>query len=154
MLDWDKLFRRYVWDDDKTPYFTAVPRLTRRQADYEIRFFAIFLGILFSVVALAASTDAGPAGRSAGIALYALSVVCASVVLAFTKHYWSALYCGAAPIASLAYFLLYQPNEKLGAIDYVVISAILALWARYSLRVAAIGRRYPSMPGPAGGDGP
>lgn len=31
-MDWEKHFKKYVWDDDKTPYFTPVLKLNRRQA--------------------------------------------------------------------------------------------------------------------------
>jgi hypothetical protein len=31
-LDWEKLFKRYVWHDEKTPYLTRVAKLTRVRA--------------------------------------------------------------------------------------------------------------------------
>ncbi len=35
-LDWEKLFKRYVWDDERTPYLTRVRNLSRVQAHYEL----------------------------------------------------------------------------------------------------------------------
>jgi hypothetical protein len=35
-LNWEKLFKRYIWDDDRTPYLVPASRMTRKQADYEI----------------------------------------------------------------------------------------------------------------------
>ena len=145
MLDWEKLFKRYVWDDQKTPYFTSAGDLTRSQADNEIHVYSIFLGILFAVVAVASTIDASPYGRSVGVAFYGFSVVCAAVVLAFAKHHMAALYCAATPVAALAFLLLEGFSPKLGAVDHVVILAVLLILLRYSFRVVAIVRRYPDM---------
>ena len=144
-MDWDKFFKKYLWDEEKTPYLTAVERLTRRQADYEVHFYAILLGVLFAVVAVAASTSRLPQGPSPGVAWYAFSVVCAAVIFAFSKHYWAALYCAATPIAALAYVYLYGFHPKLGQFDHVVIVVVVLLWLRYSWRVVAIGRHYPDL---------
>ena len=146
MLDWEKLFKRYVWDDEKTPYFTSAGDLTRSQADNEIHIYSIFLGILFAIVAVASTIDASPYGRSTGIAFYGFSVVCAAVILAFSKHHMAALYCAATPVAALAFLFLEGFSPKLVAIDHVVILAVLLLLLRYSFRVVTIVRCYPDMP--------
>ena len=71
MLDWENLFKRYVWDDRTTPYLIPVKRLKRQQADYEILAYSVVIGILFGVVSITALTDVGPQGRSPNISLYA-----------------------------------------------------------------------------------
>ena len=80
MLDWENLFKRYVWDHRTTPYLIPVNRLKRQQADYEILAYSDFIGILFGVVSITALTDVGPQGRSPNMSLYALSVTFASVI--------------------------------------------------------------------------
>ena len=145
MLDWEKLFKKYVWDDEKTPYFICVGKLTRSQADNELHIYSLFLGILFAVVAFASIVGATPYGPSIGVALYGVSVVCAAVVLAFAKPYPAALYCAAAPAAALAFIFVQGFSPKLVALDHIVIIAILLLLLRYSVRVGAIVRRYPEM---------
>jgi len=48
--DWEKLVKRYVWNDERTPYFTRVANLSRRQAHYELFGYALFAGILSGVL--------------------------------------------------------------------------------------------------------
>ena len=42
-LDWEKLFKRYVADDVKTPYFVAVDRLTQKQARSELFVYTLLM---------------------------------------------------------------------------------------------------------------
>ena len=62
VVSWEKLIKRYIWDDDRTPYLVPASRMTRKQADHEIFAYTIFLGILLAIVCLAALPI--PAGRS------------------------------------------------------------------------------------------
>ena len=48
--EWEKLVKRYVWNDERTPYFTRVAKLSRRQAHYELFGYAIFTGVVFAVL--------------------------------------------------------------------------------------------------------
>jgi hypothetical protein len=145
-MDWEKHFKKYVWDDDKTPYFTPVTKLNRRQASNEIYIYALFLGTLFCVVAVLANTGALPHGRSFGVALYSFSIVCAAIVLGFTKHSLAAWYCGLAPVATLVYFYLFGFRPNWGTVDHVVVLLFVLLWLRYSWRVIVIGRSFEGMP--------
>jgi hypothetical protein len=36
MMNLEKYFKKYLWDDERTPYLVPVARMTRRQADYEL----------------------------------------------------------------------------------------------------------------------
>ncbi len=147
-MDWEKHFKKYVWDDDKTPYFTPVAKLNRSQAGNEITIYAVFIGTLFCVIALLANTGALPHGRSFAVALYAFTMVCAAIVLGFTKHYFVAWYCGLAPVAALIYFYVFGFHPNWGTVDHVVILVIIGLWLRYSWRVITIGKNYEDMPEP------
>lgn len=152
MLDWEGLFRRYVWNDEKTPFFTAVPDLTRRQADYEIHLHCVFLGVLFSVItiifAVGIDSDLGVRGRSLGAAFYGFSVICAAILLAFFKPVSIALYCAGAPMVAIASVFFKGLASNLAHIDHIVIFSILSLLLLHSFRVVAIVRRYPQMPQP------
>ena len=147
-MDWDKHFKKYVWDDDKTPYFTPVLKLDRRQASNEIYVYAVFIGTLFCIIALLANTGALHHGRNFGVSLYAFSVVCAAIVFGFTKHPAPAWYCGLAPVATLAYFYYFGFHPNSSAVDHVVVLVVIGLWLRYSWRVIAIGRHFEDMPEP------
>lgn len=147
-MDWEKHFKKYVWDDDKTPYFTPVAKLNRSQASNEITIYALFIGTLFCVVTVLANTGALPHGRSFAVALYAFTMVCAAIVFGFSKHYLAAWYCGLAPVAALVYFYLFGFHPNSGAIDHIVILVLVGLWLRYSWRVIAIGKHFENMPEP------
>lgn len=147
-MDWEKNFKKYVWDDDKTPYFTPVAKLDRSQAGNEITIYVLFIGTLFCVIAVLANTGALPHGRSFAVALYAFTMVCAAIVFGFTKHYFAAWYCGLAPVAALVYFYLFGFHPSSGPVDHVVILIIVGLWLRYSWRVITIGKHYEGMPEP------
>lgn len=147
-MDWEKHFKKYVWDDDKTPYFTHVTKLNRRQASNEIFVYTLFVGTIFCVVAVLSNTGGLPHGRSFMVALYAFTMVCAAIVLAFTKHSLAAWYCALAPIAALLYFYVFGFHPNLAAVDHVVILVLVAFWLRYSWRIVAIGKHFEDMPDP------
>jgi hypothetical protein len=145
-LDWEKMFKRYVFDDERTPYFTPAERLTRKQARYELFVFTVFLGVLFAVVSVASLSPDLPHRGAPGVSAYALSVVLAAVAFGVTRHPWAAAYCASAPLAALLYFLLYGFHPNLGAGDKVLLIVAVLVWLRYSWRVLAIVRTYPGMP--------
>lgn len=146
MLDWESLFKRYVWDTRTTPYFTPVARLTRNQADYEVLAWCLFVGILFAVVALGALTDKALFGRSPVLGLYAFTVVAGAVIFNYTKIVWSAVYVAAAPLACLAYVLIYGFSGERIRTDSIIVVGIVVLMLLYAPRLIGIARTYPSMP--------
>lgn len=142
-LDWEKLVKRYVWDDNRTPYFTRVARLTRVQARYELFAYALFMGVLFGVLAVVSLSEKLPHGGAAVVPGYAFTVLCAAVIVGMARHPWAAAYCAAAPLAALAYFAIYGFHPSLAPLDHVVLIAGVLGWFAYSLRVVAIARALP-----------
>jgi hypothetical protein len=145
-MNWENFVKRYVWDDDRTPYLVRVARITRRQADYEIYLYTVFLGVLFVAVILAALAGALPQGRSEAVALYGFSVVCAALLFGVTKHLWAALYCSAVPAAALLYVFTHGLPPHLGTIDHVVLLVFALIWLRYSMRIVSLAKAYPDLP--------
>lgn len=145
-LDWEKMFKRYVFDDVRTPYFTPAVRLTQTQARYELFVYTIFLGMLFAVLSVASLSPDLPHRGAAGVSAYALSVVLAAVAFGVARHPWAAAYCASAPLAALFYFLIYGFHPNLGTGDKVLLTVVVLVWLRYSWRVLAIVRSFPSMP--------
>ena len=138
-LDWEKLVRRYVWHDERTPYFTRVANLTRRQAHYELFAYALFMGVVAAVVAVTAPAN--------WVSLYAFSVCCAALLLGLTRHPWAAIWCACAPLAALAGFALegFHPRLESAEQALLVVAALAAL--AYSPRVVAVARAWPRLPG-------
>ena len=145
-LDWDKLFKRYVADDVKTPYFVRVERLTQQQARSELFVYTLFMSVLFAVIGVASISTELPHQGAIGVPLYALAVVCAAVTLGMTRHPWAAAFCATAPVAALMYFVLFGFHPNLGNGDKTLLIVIVLLWLRYSWRILSIVKAQPDMP--------
>jgi hypothetical protein len=139
-LDWEKLVRRYVWHDERTPYFTRVSRLSPLQARYELFAYAVFMAVLCGALALASLSPRAPHAGAAIVPLYAFSVLCAAVVLGATRHLAAALWCAAAPLGALAYFAAFGFHPGLEAADRAVLVVVVLAWLAYGARVVAIAR--------------
>lgn len=150
-LDWESLVKRYVYNDAKTPYFTAVRRLNRGQARSELFVYTLFLVVLMGVIGIAALSPALPHGGAVGVPAYAFAVVLAAVVLGLTKHVATAAFCATAPLAALLYFALYGFQPDLGTADRILLVVIVLLWLLYSWRTLRIARAYPDLPEAGGG---
>ena len=148
-MDWYAYIKRYVWDDNKTPYFVAVSKLKKSQADYELFSFTFFMGLLFAIVSIISLTENAVYGKSLTVALYAFSVSGAAVLFGLTKHVYAVYYLATAPLAALAvmaWVILGDLAPELAAIDKVVIIVISLALLRYSLRVLAITKAYRDLP--------
>ena len=139
-LDWEKLVRRYVWDDARTPYLTRAAKLSPVQARHELFAYVVFMAVLAGVLALAALSPRGPHGGAAIVPIYAFSVLCAAVVLGATRHVAAALWCAAAPLGALGYFALFGFHPNLEPADRIALVAVVLAWLAYGARVIAIAR--------------
>jgi hypothetical protein len=137
-LDWEKLVRRYVWHDERTPYFTRVANLTRRQANYELLAYAVFMGVLAGVIAVAAPSN--------WVSLYAFSVCCAALLLGMTRHPWAALWCACAPLAALAGFAVEGFHPRLESVEKALLVAAALAGLAYSPRIVAVARARARAP--------
>jgi hypothetical protein len=144
----DKYFKKYVWDEKRTPYLVPVARMSRGQAEYEMLFYAVLSGVLFAVITLAALSSQLPHGNAAGVSLYAFTQVCAALLLGMTRSAWAALYCAAAPLAALVYFILYGFHPNLGVADKTLLVVLMVLWVCYGARLFAVARAYPGLANP------
>jgi hypothetical protein len=141
-LDWEKLFKRYVWHDERTPYLTRVANLTRIQAQYEIFGYALFMGVLSAVLSIVMLSPGLPHGGVAIVPLYAFSVCCAALVLGFTRHPWAAVWCALAPLAALAYFATWGFQSRLEFGDKAVLVAVALIGLLYSARAVRVARAW------------
>lgn len=146
-MDWDSLFKKYIWNEQTTPYFTAVPELNQRQGKSEIISYSLVLGVLFAVISLF-SMGKGVEQYGSGVGFYGFTVVCAAVIFGFLKNYYAALYLSATPLLSLAYLFFYGFGAERENVDTLIVTVVLLLMLRYSLRIVAIAKAYPSFPVP------
>ena len=140
-MEWEKLFKRYVWNDQTTPYLTSVKKLTQRQANSEVFIYSLFIGIFFIVACIAAIRN-GANTASAGIALYSFSTVCAAVIFCYLKSYYASLYLSAAPLTIIAYIFISNHVISSHSFDTLIVVVILLLVLRYSFRIIAISQYY------------
>lgn len=141
----DRFFRKYVWDDERTPYLVSVARLTRAQIEYELLFYAVLSGALFALVSVAALSHSLPHGDARAVSLYAFTQVCGALLLGMTRSAWAALYCASAPLAALAYFALFGFHPSLGAVDKALLLSAMVFWTAYCGRLLAITRAYAAL---------
>ena len=141
-LNWEKLFKRYVWHDERTPYFTRAANLTRVQAHYEIFGYALFMGVLAGILSVVTLSPTLPHGGAAIVPVYAFTVCCAALILGFTRHPWAAVWCAAAPLAALLYFANWGFHPGLEAGDKALLAAVAAAGLLYSCRLVAIVRTW------------
>lgn len=144
-MDWEKLFLKYIWNDQTTPYLVPLEKLNQRQGNSEILIYSIFLGVFFGITALI-SLRGGPDERSLGVAFYGFSVVCAAALFIIMKSYQAALYLSVTPAVALVYLYFYGLGSERELFDTVIVTVILILLLRYSLRIVAIARAYPELP--------
>lgn len=144
-MDMDKFYRKYVWDDGRTPYLVPVARMTRRQAEYEMLFYAVITGVLFALIALLSLLPGLPHGDTHIVSLFAFTQVCAAVLLGATYSTGAALYCASAPLAALLYFALFGFHPNLGTGDKTLLLAAMVLWVGYGWRLQAVARAYPTL---------
>jgi hypothetical protein len=146
-MDWYHYLKRYIWDERKTPFFIAVGKLDKGQANSEIFLYALFLSVPGALVVAAALADIVRNGNLDSIwpGLYAASVCVAAALLRVKKTMAAAYYSITVPVSLLAYLYFMGFHPKLGMIDQILLVAVLLLWLRYTVRVAAIAKAYSGM---------
>ena len=146
-MDWEGLFKKYIWNEQTTPYFTKVSELNQRQGKSEIILYSLLLGVFFAIVSLF-SIGSTTEQYGFGAGLYGFSVVCAAVIFGIMKNYYAALFLSASPLASLAYLFFHGLSSDREKIDTLIVTILLLLLLRYSIRIVAIAKCYPSFPIP------
>ena len=147
-MDWEGLFKKYIWNEQTTPYFTKVSELNQRQGKSEIILYSLLLGVFFAIVSLFSIGSSTEQYGSAGAGLYGFSVVCAAVIFGIMNNYYAALFLSASPLASLAYLFFHGLSSDREKIDTLIVTILLLLLLRYSIRIVAIAKSYPSFPIP------
>jgi hypothetical protein len=153
-MDFQRFVRKYVWNDEKTPYLTKVGRLTKRQARSELFIISILIAAFFFVIGMAALLGVSIVAGSIGIAVYAFAVCSAALILAATHHPIAALAIASAPPVVLLFLLVEGFPPQLHMLDKVLIAVVLLALSVYMLRVRRIANIYPGLeegPDPAMG---
>ena len=144
-LDWERMFKRYVFDDARTPHFVRVAKLSRTQAHYEILFYALLVVPVCIMLGVASLSGKMPHGNLPAVALYALAAAWATIVFAWNKNQLAGAFSATVPVALLLYFALFGFPEKMSGPDSVILTAVVIAWAAYNWRIVKIAGAYPDM---------
>ncbi|MGH6914438.1 MAG: hypothetical protein ACREH3_12125 [Geminicoccales bacterium] len=144
-MSWYGFIRKYVWNEQKTPYLVPVPTLSRAQARNELFSFSVLTAAFFFVIGLLSLLGVGFLAGSPGIALYSFGLCSSAIALGATRHQAAALTCATAPPVLLAYLLVYGFPPSLHLPDKLLIGAVALLLGLYAFRVVAIARAYRSL---------
>jgi hypothetical protein len=146
MFKLQNFLKRYVWDEETTPYFTKVANLSRSQADSELFFFAIMFSILFGIATFTSITGQAPYGVSQHAAIYCFTIVSAAVLVGTVKNVYAAIYTASAPVIVILAVLVFGFPDKLALVDELVLLVIDLALLRYMWRVIMICRVYKMLP--------
>ncbi len=140
-MDWPTFIRRYVWDEQKTPYLVRGRALTPAQARHELFAYAFLVGVGAGLaVALWAGGVPGPLGAPLA-GPYAASVAAAAIALGTTRHPAAAMYCATAPVVLGVGVLAAALRLGVGGLETVGLLVFSGLWLRYALRTVTVARR-------------
>jgi len=104
---WEKYVKKYVWDDDSTPYFIPVRKLKRFQADKELLLYCAFIIIPAGLlVAAFVSTAFNGDYSSLALGLYGLTILCSAGILHYSKSVNAAVFTISAPVLLLLHFAI------------------------------------------------
>jgi hypothetical protein len=151
-LDWERMFRRYVFDEARTPYLVPVAKLTRTQAHYEILFYTLLVVPVCVMSGVASLTGKLPHGDTPMIAMYALAAAWATIVFAWNKNQIAGTFSATVPLALLLYFGIFGFPAKMGRSDSFLAVGIVVCWLLYNWRIVMIASTYPNLTDPP--DGP
>lgn len=148
-MNFQDFVRKYIWDEEKTPYFRSVRRLTKVQADYEIRFYTLILSIVFIFMEMITASVWSQSGGilSGAAALYCVSVIGAAFMIWREKDSRAAWYLLGAPVAAGLNFMSDAGfHAELQSFDKYVLIFFCLLWLRYGVRVVSITKAYDDLP--------
>ena len=138
-FDPPSLLKRYVWDDDKTPYLVRPDRMSAEQAWSELFAYTVLLTAGATIVTLGALGGGALGGPMAG--LYAISVGVAALVLGARGHDLAARYCLTAPLVLAAGVFADVVRPGMGFSERLVLLVGCALWLAYAWRAVRVARQ-------------
>ena len=147
MSNWEKWTKKYVWDNEKTPFFISVDKLTKLQAKKELFLYLVFVGTPFGLIgfmSLAGITR----GENFGyllLLIYSVTVLISLYFIGTTKSSYAAFYSATAPLALFFFLLIDGFPPKLPELGQAILLIFLLLWLRYAMRIIRICKRFPEM---------
>lgn len=142
-MDWPGFVRRYVWDEQRTPYLVRSDRLSSAQARSELFTYGFLLAILAAVVAAVSLMGAARVGvvGSSVVAAYALAILVGAIVTGASGRPGAAVVCATAPAVMAAAALLGLLRPGMAGAERLLLGAFGVAWLVYAARIVRITRR-------------
>ena len=147
MSNWEKWTKKYVWDNEKTPFFISVDKLTKLQAKKELFLYLVFVGTPFGLIGFM-SLGGITRGENFGyllLLIYSVTVLISLYFIGTTKSSYAAFYSATAPLALFFFLLIDGFPPKLAELGQAILLIFLLLWLRYAMRIIRICKRFPEM---------
>ena len=147
MSNWEKWTKKYVWDDEKTPFFISIEKLTKLQAKKELFLYLLFVGTPFGLIgfmSLAGITRGEHLGYLF-LLIYSVTIMISLYFISVTKSSYAAFYSATAPLVLFLFLLIDGFPPKLHEVGQSALLVFLLLWLRYAMRSIRICRRFPNM---------
>ena len=139
-----KYVKKYLWNEESTPYHIFPHHLSKQQANKEIFFYSVFEGTLVGLVSFSIFIQVYKTQNTTYLPLmmYGISLLISLYYLVKQKQTWSALYSASLPIIVLLVYNYngFHPNNTY--LDKLLLSGFMALWLIYAHRLFNICRHY------------
>ncbi len=147
MSSWFQKVKKYVWNEDKTPFHLTPKQMRKQQAHNELFFYAAFEGVLSAMLIFGILAQMYITGDTAYVPLllYGLIITGVQYFLIKRKNTWAALLSSSPPlvISGILFTHGFHPNNTI--VEKLLLGCFLACWLIYSFRIQAICRNFPGM---------
>ena len=108
MSNCEKWTKKYVWDDEKTPFFISIEKLTKLQAKKELFLYLLFVGTPFGLIgfmSLAVITRVEHLGYLF-LLIYSVTIMISLYFISATKSSYAAFYSATAQLVLFLFLLI------------------------------------------------
>ena len=147
MSSWFSFAKKYLWHEEKTPFHLSPSQMSKLQASNELKLFAIFEGIIAGMMVFGIYSHFHATGEISlfpGL-IYCLFLLFALFLLVKHKHIFAGIFCVTPPLVIFGMILWFGFHPNNGSFEKIILSAFLAFWFFYSIRIFEISRCFQSL---------
>ena len=147
MSSWFSFAKKYLWHEEKTPFHLSPSQMSKLQASNELKLFAIFEGIIAGMMVFGIYSHFHATGETSlfpGL-IYCLFLLFALFLLVKHKHIFAGIFCVTPPLVIFGMILWFGFHPNNGSFEKIILSAFLAFWFFYSVRIFEISRCFQSL---------
>ena len=147
MSNWFSFAKKYLWHEEKTPFHLSPSQMSKLQASNELKLFAIFEGIITGMMVFGIYSHfhlTGETNLFPGL-IYCLFLLFAIFILVKHKHSIAGIFCVSPPLVIFGMILWFGFHPNNGSFEKIILSAFLAFWFFYSIRIFEISRCFQSL---------